>query len=584
MELLTLLLLERMGLLMAVTFTLIQIPQFRKMLDRQFNLATSIFISLIFGLFGIAGTYAGVIVDESGFKPDFWIFALEHDQVVANSSLVGVVISGLLGGPVVGLGAGILTGIHLYSLGGLAAIPMGLSAPLTGLLTGWVARFFSDERVISPAKALFIGMFAPILQMGLILIFSQPPETAIGVVNLIGIPVVITNSIFIAIFTTMIRLALKEEERTAAFEAERALKIAELLLPHLKRGLTRETAEITAHILKQELQVVAVAVTNTEHILAHIGLAADHHEPGEKLQTEVSRVALNTGRVQVALTSEQIQCRNPECPLSSVIVIPFSEAGRVVGLIKLYYQRSQQIRKIEEVVARGLSNLISDQLNLAFAEKMNNLMKDAELRLLQAQINPHFLFNTLNSIVTLIRIDPALARHMTIQLGVFMRMNLKMTTMQLVPIHQELSHLQSFLEIVKIRFADQFHVQCEAEDGIEQAMIPPLTLQPLIENSIQHGLKGRPTGGLIRITVVPRGHRVRIAIEDNGSGLPDDLLQKLGKINVTSEEGNGIGVYNVNQRLVSLFGVNSQLHYENRIEGGTRVVFEIPLDTKKGDA
>ncbi|MCK9911360.1 histidine kinase, partial [Microbacteriaceae bacterium K1510] len=88
----------------------------------------------------------------------------------------------------------------------------------------------------------------------------------------------------------------------------------------------------------------------------------------------------------------------------------------MVGLIKLYFKRPQQIRKVEEVLAVGLSKLISNQLTLALAERMAGLMKDAELRMLQAQINPHFLFNTLNSIVTLIRMDPDLARHMTIQL------------------------------------------------------------------------------------------------------------------------------------------------------------------------
>ncbi|MGO0060672.1 LytS/YhcK type 5TM receptor domain-containing protein [Brevibacillus fluminis] len=583
METLTLVLLERMGLLLAVTFTLIQIRQIRQLLDRQFSMLTSLTFSFMFGLFGIAGTYAGVVVTKDTFSPSFWMVRLMEQEAIANSSLVGVVIGGLLGGPLVGLGAGIVTGIHLYSLGGFAALPMGLSAPLTGLLTGWVARFFSDERVISPAKALFIGMFAPILQMGLILIFASPSDTAIRLVNTIGIPMVITNSVFIAIFTTMIRLALKEEERSAAFEAERALKIAELILPHLKRGLTKQTAEQTAQILKREMQVTAVTITDTQYILAHSGVGSGHHEPGERVQTQLSLLALATGKVQVAHSREQIQCPHADCPLRAGIIIPFCEAGRVVGLIKLYYQRSQQIRKIEEVVAQGLGNLISNQLNLSFAEKMTSLMKDAELRLLQAQINPHFLFNTLNSIVTLIRIDPSLARHMTIQLSVFMRLNLKMTTMQLVPIHQELDHLQAFLEIVKIRFADQFSVVYETQEGIGEAMIPPLTLQPLIENSIQHGLKAKPSGGLILISLRRVGEEVHIAIEDNGEGLSEQQIEQLGAVNLPSAEGNGIGVYNVNQRLVSLFGTGSRLHYANREEGGTRVFFSVPIHHHKGD-
>ncbi|MCK9906163.1 hypothetical protein MXD63_40010, partial [Frankia sp. Cpl3] len=138
---------------------------------------TSFSFSILFGLFGIAGTYAGVVVRGEELLPAFWIYSLAGHETIASSSLVGVVIGGLLGGPVVGLGAGLITGIHFYSLGGFTALPSGLSAPLTGLLAGFIARFFSQERVISSSKTLFIGMFAPILQMGMILIFSQPPET-----------------------------------------------------------------------------------------------------------------------------------------------------------------------------------------------------------------------------------------------------------------------------------------------------------------------------------------------------------------------------------------------------------------------
>lgn len=114
-------------------------------------------------------------------------------------------------------------------------------------------------------------------------------------------------------------------------------------------------------------------------------------------------------------------------------------------------------------------------------------------------------------------------------------------------------------------------------------MIPPLTLQPLIENSIQHGLKTTPVGGLIRITLSRVEKAVHIVIEDNGEGLTEQQLSQLGSISLPSADGNGIGVYNVNQRLISLFGTGSRLHYANREEGGTKVFFTIPIDHHKGD-
>lgn len=581
MDNLTLLLIERMGILLTLAFILTRIPLFRQLLDREVHAGTSISYSLMFGLFGIAGTYAGVVVKEDSFSPAFWIFSLSSEDVIANSTLVGVVIGGLLGGPLVGLGAGLIAGAHVYGMGGFAALPIGVSIPVTGLLAGYVARFFSQERVISPSKALFIGMFAPVIQMSLMLIMAGPPELVRTVVNVIGVPMVLTNSISIAIFTTMIRVALQEQERSAALEAERAFTIAERILPHLKMGLTPQTAQAAALLLQREVKAAAVAVTDREQLLAHVGAGAEHHLPGAEIVGDLDKRALFSGAIEKGLSREVLGCSAKNCSLQAAILVPIREGGSVVGLIKLYFRRPQQIGKVQEALAKGLSNLISNQLTVALTEKMKGLMKDAELRMLQAQIHPHFLFNTLNAIVTLIRIDPQLARHMTVQLGTFMRLTLKLTAAPLVSVKQELDHLLAYLEIIKVRFSEQFAVRCDIGEGVEDALIPPGTLQPLVENCIQHGLKDRPTGGEIVLTVKKEGNFVCFHMEDNGSGVSPDLLPILGRVPTESKEGNGIGVHNVNQRLVSLRGPDAQLIFRNKPEGGCLVTFSIPIQKEE---
>ncbi|XEC96735.1 LytS/YhcK type 5TM receptor domain-containing protein [Paenibacillus tarimensis] len=579
MEQLTLLLFQRMGILLMLTFILTRFPMFRQLLDREVSFKNAFYFSILFGVFGIAGTYAGIVVGENGsINPAFWIMRLNEYETVANLGLVGVVIGGLLGGPIVGLGAGLITGAHFYSLGGFAGPAAGLSAPIAGLIAGLIARFFAQERVISPFKALFIGMSAPILQMGTILIFSSPPDVAIAFVNTIGIPMVLTNSISIAIFTTMIHAALKEEERAATFETQRAIKIADLTLPHLKQGLTPDTAQITAQIFLKELRTPAVAVTNRSYVLAHAGAAVSHHMPGSELKTAISRKALETGRVQITFSHEDILCPEKNCPIHALIVIPFRQGKEVIGLIKLYFKRPQQIRTVEIALARGLSKLISNQLTMAMAEQMEHLMKEAELRVLQAQINPHFLFNTLNSVVSLIRSNPDLARHVTVQLSTFMRMNLKVTSTQLVPVYQEINHLNAYLDIIILRFADQLTVSSEIEPGLEHVLIPPATLQPLVENSIQHGLKTISNGGKIVIRLQKHEGGALITIEDNGSGIAPDALPLLGETPMTGEQGNGIGIYNVNQRLIRRFGPESKLRFNNKAAGGCQVSFLIPFD------
>src|SRR5690625_5232212 len=149
-------------------------------------------------------------------------------------SIIAIVIAGLLGGPLVGLGAGIIVGIHLGFLGGIGWVANMLVNPLTGLLAGLTGRFFSKARVISPIQALFIGVFPPILQMQLLLVLYPQNQHIIQFVNLVGLPLVFSNSVAIAIFTAMIGIVLKEQENEAALATRQALTIAEEALPFLK--------------------------------------------------------------------------------------------------------------------------------------------------------------------------------------------------------------------------------------------------------------------------------------------------------------------------------------------------------------
>jgi two-component system sensor histidine kinase LytS len=575
-DLLTIALLERIGILLVAAFIVSRIPSFKFLLDRELNVKTSLYYSVIFGLFGIAGTLAGVTIRDGELVRPLWFPLVESSDGLAHSGIVGIVMAGLLGGPVVGLGAGSITGVYLYFIGGATAVSYAISAPFIGILAGLIARFFSQERVISPVKSIFIGLFATILSMCFILIFSTPADQAIRLVNIVGIPMVITNSIAIAIFTTMIRVVLNEKEQAQALETKRALTIAERVLPYLKQGLNFHTAKATAQFIMNELQLAAVAVTDTKQILAHIGSGADHHIHGTSLKTESSKAALASGHVQIVKDKDQIQCSHNKCPLGAAILVPFIQSGHVAGLIKLYFRRPQQIRMVDIVLAQGLGKLISNQLSLAEAERMSILIKDAELRTLQAQINPHFLFNTLNSILSLIRVDPSAARHVTLQLAQFMRTNLKILSSSLIPLTQEMIHLKAYLEIVHTRFSEQITLHFQQDEHLQEALIPPSTIQPLVENSIQHGLKKMSTGGLINICIKQLDKHIQVTIEDNGSGIKPELLSQLGKEPLQKSKGNGVGLYNVNQRLIALLGEPSSLHIENSHSGGCRISFYIP--------
>jgi two-component system sensor histidine kinase LytS len=580
MEQLTMLLFERIGMLLVFAFMLTRIPSFRYLLDREFGIKTIIYHSMVFGIFGIAAAQAGVVLSDGEVTSHLWMFKLSDGDTLVGSTLVAVVIAGLLGGPYVGLGAGLLVAVYLQVLGGEIANAGSLANLLAGLLAGFTARFFSQERVIAPEKALFIGMFAPILHMCLLLIFTSDPEDTIRLVNTIGLPLVITNSVAIAIFTVMIRVALNEQEQEAALETERALKIAENALPHLRQGFNFDTAQKITELLYDELKIAAVSLTDKKMVLAHVGSGEDHHRRGQPLQTNLSAKALRTGEIQIAYERTQIQCSDHRCPLQAAIIVPIHQSGEVAGLIKLYFRRSQQIRAVETALAQGLGKLISHQLDVVAAERMKTLVRDAELRNLQAQINPHFLFNTLHSIDVLVRVNPKLARHLIVQLSYFMRSNLSLTSASFIPLEKELKHLKAYLEIVKVRFSDRLVVNVDVDEGLYDMLIPPFTLQPLVENCFKHGLKDVEEGGRVDVRLFNKGKFAQVEICDNGRGITESVLRQLGNEPINNGDGNGTGVYNVNQRLIHLLGEESRLHFESGYEGGCKVRFDIPISMK----
>ena len=576
MKEITIILFERLGLLLVIAFVLTRLPGFKSLLYREFNIKKSLVHASVFGLFGMAGTMAGIVMDGDTISHfAFVITPVEKHQLVVSLSLVAIVIAGLLGGPIVGMGAGMVAGIHLMLLGGVGWLANGMVNPLTGLLAGWTARFFSQERVIPPLKALFIGVFPPILQMHLLLIL-QPDGS--GIVDKIGLPLVLSNSLAIAIFTAMIGIVLKEQENEAALATKRALTIAEEALPFLKKNHSNEMASGLANLLYDRLKLAAVSVTNKQEVLAHTGMGDDHHQPGQPVFRSLAYEAIETKEMKIATSRAQIECKHKSCPFEAAIMIPIIDANDVLLLITFYFRKAHHIRPVELVLAQGLGQLISNQLNVITAESLKLHIRDAELRNLQAQINPHFLFNTLHLIATLFREDPKKARHITIQLAHYMRFNLKLVSNPLVPLEKECDHVNAYMEIIQARFANQLKIIFHVPETIPDVLIPPSTIQPLVENCIQHGLRNMASGGKVEVTIKKQDGHLKVIVRDNGCGFPMDLLKQVPNKPLTVHQNSGTGLYNVNQRLISLLGEEARLHVCNLSSGGSEVSFQIPVE------
>ncbi len=222
-------------------------------------------------------------------------------------------------------------------------------------------------------------------------------------------------------------------------------------------------------------------------------------------------------------------------------------------------------------IALKVWNALRLELSL---EDQKRLLLEARLDALQRQINPHFLFNTLNSIASLVRSQPELARELTVKLANILRALLRDHD-TFVPLRDELKFTDDYLDIEVVRFgADKLRVEKEIDPQTLEVMVPSILLQPLIENSIKHGLEPRIHGGTVTLRSRLEGQRVLIEVADDGVGMgprPASALRRTGA---------GIGMKNVRERLEVLFGNDAQFKVTSSPGRGTLVAIEIPAMTQ----
>ena len=210
-------------------------------------------------------------------------------------------------------------------------------------------------------------------------------------------------------------------------------------------------------------------------------------------------------------------------------------------------------------------------------EEQKRLVLEARFDALQRQINPHFLFNTLNSIASLVRFRPEMAREMIVKLANILRALLKDHD-DFVPLRDELSFTDDYLDIEVVRFgADKLRVEKEIEPETLELLVPSMLLQPLIENSIKHGLEPRISGGTVTVRCRVRNRRLVVEVEDDGVGISPESAAAARQVTGNGRQGAGIGMRNVRERLEVLYGLDAVFQVESRPGRGTRITLELPV-------
>ncbi len=267
--------------------------------------------------------------------------------------------------------------------------------------------------------------------------------------------------------------------------------------------------------------------------------------------------------------------QSPQQPfIPAGIVAPLVVRGVSVGTLKLYFEAPHLVDETQRAIAEGLAQLLSTQLSIAELDRQVELATKAELQALQSQINPHFLFNTINTIAALIRIDPTRARSLLREFAVFYRQTLENSS-DLIPLEREIQQTSRYLSFEVARFGDErIDTVVTLTPGLEGLRVPSFLIQPVVENSVNHAM--RPEGTLhIAVDAYPSGNDVLIRVADDGVGMTGDLAARLLQEAGPSESGTGIALRNVNGRLHAVFGPGSGVSVESEVGVGTTVTLRL---------
>jgi two-component system sensor histidine kinase LytS len=356
-----------------------------------------------------------------------------------------------------------------------------------------------------------------------------------------------------------------------ALRSHHILSIADQSLSHLRRGLSQETAQAVCRIVLAECEAQAVAITDTTRILGFAGIGEEHHEVGGPILTQASRETLERNEARVVRTKAEINCPNRRCPLVAAIVLPLQVRDAAAGTLKFYYTSSRELNETQVAMAEGLARLLSTQLELSELDRQTELACRMELRALQAQINPHFLFNTINTVASLIRTDAGQARELLRDFADFYRATLE-TGGELIPLGRELDYVRTYFRFEKARFADRVELLEDVAAEHATLLVPAFIVQPLVENAVRHGM--RPEGVLhIRVSSHNTNGRVELTVVDDGAGMSAGQVELA--LTSSGDKVAGFALKNVNDRLKGHFGPGAGLRLTSEPQKGTTVSLAI---------
>lgn len=500
-------------------------------------------LALLFGALGCVGSAIGI----------------EFSGSLINTRVIGVAVGGLLGGPLVGILSGAIAAFHrvfLVKAGPATAVICGVSMIIEGAFAGYLSRYSNKFKHFWVLAVLTVTM-CELFRKLMLLLFVSPFEHAVLLVRNMTIPMLVINALGVILFVSYIQKVEHDQEEVKARQSELVLAMTERISVCLKHGLRAKNLTQVVKTLEDNTDFSHVIITNkTAPIISN--LSDENLETAQISQDELRQLAARAELKEDGLSLEHSDIY--------YIAEPLLDNSELAGFLLLGKKLKPNF--YDSKLAGGLGKLFSSQLTVGNLEYRANLFREAEIKLLQTQINPHFLFNSLTIISSLCRSDPQKARFIIDHLAEFYRKNLRIN-LQMVSLQEEIAHIEAYLEIIKARYPSKIKIQYEIEE-LANCYLPPLSLQPLVENSIKHGLLPKREGGVVSIRAMhdSSDNMVRIEVEDNGMGF--DLSKP------QASDSNRVGLANVQKRLQNHFGDDLSWQIETKPNAGTKITLVIP--------
>ncbi|WP_022930635.1 sensor histidine kinase [Patulibacter americanus] len=354
------------------------------------------------------------------------------------------------------------------------------------------------------------------------------------------------------------RLLAPGDEATRA-----ALHHVAAMLPDLRRGLTVRSAQRAVAHVRALAQAPTVVLLDREQVLARAG--SGPLDPGDPLPPVVFQASAERVHVEPLVTLGDVT--QPRAAVVVALRVGEEHVGWLLALFPPGRVRAEDARVVAETAA-----LVSAQVGLSVLAEQEARASTAELRALRAQISPHFVYNAMAAIAALIHTAPDEARELLTEFADFTRYAFR-EQRSYVPLADELHYVQKYLRLEQARFGDRLEVRVAVAPEILGAAVPVLSLQPLVENAIRHGVEGRAAEGPAHVEIVgvDLDRDVELRVTDDGPGVDPAVARS-----ALAGARGGIGLRNVDARLRASFGESYGLRVTGRPEQGTVVRMRVP--------